>query len=49
MTGDRAVIAKSTHALVRRAGYPARLIDGDPENRKITFPGDLERGNPADS
>jgi 2-C-methyl-D-erythritol 4-phosphate cytidylyltransferase len=30
----------STPALLRRAGYPVRLMDGEPDNRKITHPQD---------
>lgn len=34
-------VEESTHALVCRAGFPVRLIEGDPENKKITFPLDI--------
>jgi len=34
-------VEESTHSLVCRAGFPVRLIEGNPENRKITFPLDI--------
>ena len=32
----------SVHSLVKSAGYPVRLVDGAKDNRKLTFPDDLE-------
>ncbi len=34
----------STPALLRRAGHPVRLVDGEPGNRKITHPQDWPPG-----
>lgn len=33
----------SVHAMVRNAGFPVRVIEGSPQNVKLTFPDDLEK------
>ena len=41
--GRSGVEATDEALLAERAGYPVRLVEGDPENVKITTPADLDR------
>ena len=41
--GRRGVEATDEALLAERAGHPVRLVEGDPENTKITTPEDLHR------
>ncbi len=41
--GRSGVDATDEALLAERAGYPVRLVEGDPENVKITTPADLDR------